>query len=125
MTTCAIAWAAALPLPVIVLLWATESRSTRTNALRRLTPKQVAKRYGVSQSSVRRWSVVTDRLHTLYLIQAGQRGSHTFSAPGKASDLLAQPPPGSFYDQLQLFTSKRWNLLATNFFQLLKHVGLR
>lgn len=61
MTTCIAAWVAALILlPLIVLAWATESRHTRIQRLRKsgYTWKTIAARYGVSQSTVRRWSMV-------------------------------------------------------------------
>ena len=57
MTT--ILWVAALLLlPVLVILWLTESRNTRINRLRKngATWKQVAARYGCSQSTARRWA---------------------------------------------------------------------
>ena len=60
MTTCALAWVAALILlPVLILLWATESRHTRIQRLRANghTWKSIAERYGVSQSTVRRWAM--------------------------------------------------------------------
>ena len=49
---------ALLLLPVIILLWATESRHTRIQRLRKngRTWKQISARYGVSQSTVRRWA---------------------------------------------------------------------
>ena len=59
MTTCALAWLAALILlPLILLAWATESRHTRIQRLRSngYTWRQIASRYGVSQSTVRRWA---------------------------------------------------------------------
>ena len=44
--------------PVVVLLWATESRSTRIARYRSngQTWPQIAARYGVSKSTVRRWA---------------------------------------------------------------------
>jgi hypothetical protein len=56
--TCFIAWAAALLLlPVIVLLWATESRTTRINRLRSKgwTWTRIGNHYGVHRTTVRRW----------------------------------------------------------------------
>ena len=46
-----------LLLPVIVLLWATESRSTRIKRMKRngWTNKRIAQRYSVSPSTVGRW----------------------------------------------------------------------
>ncbi len=58
--TCALAWAAVLiALPVIVLLWATESKATRINRLRASgnTWKAIANRYNVSPTTIRRWAV--------------------------------------------------------------------
>ena len=58
MTT--IFWLAALVLlPILILLWLTESRSTRINRMRAngWTVTAIAKRYGCSRSSVRRWQV--------------------------------------------------------------------
>ena len=45
-------------LPVLILLWATESKSTRIQRLRKQgqTWKQIAERYGVSATTVRRWA---------------------------------------------------------------------
>jgi len=57
--TCVAAWALALLLlPLLVLLWATESRSTRIQRLRRSgwTWKRIATRYGVSATTARRWA---------------------------------------------------------------------
>ena len=53
-------WIAALVLlPILILLWITESRSHRINRLRKngWTVTAIAKRYGCSRSSVRRWQV--------------------------------------------------------------------
>ena len=49
--------AALLLLPIIFILWLTESRSTRINRMRAngWTVTAIAKRYGCSRSSVRRW----------------------------------------------------------------------
>ena len=61
MTRCVLAWCLViLFLPVVVLLWATESRSTRINRLLRngATWAAIATRYGVSPSMVRRWAAV-------------------------------------------------------------------
>ena len=58
--TCALAWMAVLVmLPLIVLCWATESRSTRIQRLRRqgLTWKAIAVRHGCSASTARRWAM--------------------------------------------------------------------
>ena len=60
MTTCFLAWALALLLlPVLVLLWATESRHTRIARWRRqgMTWKSIASRLNVSVSTARRWAV--------------------------------------------------------------------
>ena len=57
--TCIAAWALALLLlPLLVLAWASESRSTRIQRLRRSgqTWATIATRYGVSSSTVRRWA---------------------------------------------------------------------
>lgn len=45
-------------LPLIVLLWATESRSTRIQRLRRQgqTWNEIAQRYGCSASTAKRWA---------------------------------------------------------------------
>ena len=53
-------WIAALVLlPIIFILWLTESRSQRINRMRAngWTVTAIAKRYGCSRSSVRRWSL--------------------------------------------------------------------
>ena len=53
-------WIAALVLlPILILLWITESRSHRINRMRAngWTVTAIAKRYGCSRSSVRRWQV--------------------------------------------------------------------
>ena len=55
--TCLAAWAVALLLlPVLVLLWATESREQRARRWRRdgLTQQAIADRLGCSRSTVRR-----------------------------------------------------------------------
>jgi hypothetical protein len=55
--TCLAAWAAALLLlPVLLLLWATESRQQRAHRWRSqgLTQQAIADRFGVSRSTVRR-----------------------------------------------------------------------
>ncbi|WP_186522657.1 hypothetical protein [Synechococcus sp. SYN20] len=55
------AWVAALVLlPVLVILWLTESKSTRINRLKKngATWKQIGDRYAVSASTARRWSMV-------------------------------------------------------------------
>ena len=57
--TNALIWALVLlMLPIHLLLWATESRHTRIQRLRRQgqTWKTIATRYGVSASTVRRWA---------------------------------------------------------------------
>ena len=59
MTTCFAAWVAALLLlPLILLAWATESRHTRIQRLRRNghTWRAIATRYNVSPTTVRRWA---------------------------------------------------------------------
>ena len=59
MTCTAFAWLLVLlAFPVVVLLWATESRNTRIARYRRngQTWPQIAARYGVSKTTVRRWA---------------------------------------------------------------------
>ena len=59
MTCTAFAWLLVLLLfPVVVLFWATESRSTRIARYRRngQTWPQIAARYGVSPTTARRWA---------------------------------------------------------------------
>ena len=48
-----------ITLPLIVLFWATESRSTRINRYRAMgyTWQQIATVYGVSGSTAKRWSL--------------------------------------------------------------------
>ena len=56
-TTCLLAWAAILvALPLVVLLWATESRQQRARRWRRsgLTQQAIADRLSCSRSTVRR-----------------------------------------------------------------------
>ena len=56
-----ILWIAALVLlPILFILWLTESSSTRINRMRTngWTGTAIAKRYGCSRSSVRRWQAV-------------------------------------------------------------------
>jgi hypothetical protein len=45
-------------LPLLILLWATESKITRINRLRKQgqTWKQIGERYGVSPTTARRWA---------------------------------------------------------------------
>ena len=60
MTTCAIAWVAALLLlPIIFILWLTESRFTRINRMRSngWTWERIAGHYNISKSTARRWSI--------------------------------------------------------------------
>jgi hypothetical protein len=60
MTTCTIAWALVLVLFPLIVIWnITESRSTKINRARNngSTWAVIAKRYGVSSSTVRRWSM--------------------------------------------------------------------
>jgi DNA invertase Pin-like site-specific DNA recombinase len=47
-----------LALPIVVLLWATESKQTRIRRLRRngATWSKIAQRYGVSATTARRWA---------------------------------------------------------------------
>lgn len=55
--TCLAAWVAALILlPIVVLLWATESRQQRVRRWRQagLTQQRIADRLGCSRSTVRR-----------------------------------------------------------------------
>lgn len=57
--TCVAAWVCVLiTLPFVLLLWATESKKTRIARCRKQgqTWKQIAARYGVSPSTVRRWA---------------------------------------------------------------------
>jgi hypothetical protein len=59
-TTCLLAWAAVLLLlPVVVLLWATESRHTRIQRWRGngQTWTGIADRLGCSRSTAKRWSL--------------------------------------------------------------------
>ena len=59
MTCTTIAWVLALLfLPIVVLLWATESRHTRIQRLRRNghTWKAISQRYNVSVTTARRWA---------------------------------------------------------------------
>jgi len=46
-------------LPLIILLWATESKAQRINRMRAngYTWKRIAERYSVSPSTVKRWSM--------------------------------------------------------------------
>ena len=56
-TTCLLAWAAILvALPLVVLLWATESRQQRARRWRRsgLTQQAIADRLACSRTTVRR-----------------------------------------------------------------------
>jgi DNA invertase Pin-like site-specific DNA recombinase len=56
-TTCLLAWAAVLVLlPIIVFLWATESRQQRARRWRRqgLTQQAIADRLHVSRATIRR-----------------------------------------------------------------------
>ena len=57
MTTTIALLVALVLLPILILCWATESRSTRINRMRAngWTVTAIAKRYGCSRSSVRRW----------------------------------------------------------------------
>jgi len=57
-TTCLLAWAAViLLLPVLALLWLTESRQQRAKRWRRdgATQQAIADRMGVSRTTIRRW----------------------------------------------------------------------
>jgi len=59
-TTCLLAWAAVLLLlPVLFLLWLTESRSTKINRWRSQgqTWKAIAIRLGCSPTTARRWAL--------------------------------------------------------------------
>ena len=62
MTTCVLAWAVALLLlPVLILLWATESRTQRARRWRSagLTQQAIADRLGCSRTTVRRMLVAS------------------------------------------------------------------
>ncbi|WP_074160806.1 helix-turn-helix domain-containing protein [Prochlorococcus marinus] len=57
--TCIAAWTLVLLLlPVLILLWATESRHTRIHRYRHMgwTWQQIADRYHCSANTARRWS---------------------------------------------------------------------
>jgi DNA invertase Pin-like site-specific DNA recombinase len=57
-TPCLLAWAVAiLLLPVLILLWLTESRQQRAKRWRRdgATQQAIADRMGVSRTTIRRW----------------------------------------------------------------------
>lgn len=57
-TTCLLAWAAVLLLlPIVFLLWLTESREQRARRWRRdgMTQQAIADKCGVSRTTVRRW----------------------------------------------------------------------
>ena len=57
--TCIAAWVVALLLlPVLFLLWCTESRHTRIQRLKTngMTWKAIGQRYGVSATTARRWA---------------------------------------------------------------------
>jgi IS30 family transposase len=57
-TTCLLAWVAViLLLPVLALLWLTESRQQRAKRWRRdgATQQAIADRMGVSRTTIRRW----------------------------------------------------------------------
>jgi hypothetical protein len=59
-TTCLLAWAAVLLLlPVLIVLWATESRHTRIRRWRSQgqTWKAIAIRLGCSPTTARRWAL--------------------------------------------------------------------
>ena len=58
--TCTIVWVLViLTLPIVFLLWITESKHTRIKRYRRngMTWKQIGEHYGVSPTTARRWSV--------------------------------------------------------------------
>ena len=58
MITCTLAWIAALlTLPVLILLWASESKQQRARRWRRngQSYRIISERLGVSQSTARRW----------------------------------------------------------------------
>jgi DNA invertase Pin-like site-specific DNA recombinase len=60
MTTCTLAWIAVLLiLPIIFLLWLTESRQQRARRWRRygMTQQAIADRFGVSRTTIRRWLI--------------------------------------------------------------------
>ena len=59
LTCMAAALAVLLTLPVIILLWATESRSSRIQRMRRNghTWRSIADRYGCSPTTAKRWSI--------------------------------------------------------------------
>ncbi len=57
MTTCVLAWAVALLLlPIVIILWATETRQQRARRWRAdgMSQQAIADRLGVSRSTVRR-----------------------------------------------------------------------
>lgn len=57
MTTCVLAWAVALLLlPIVIILWATETRQQRARRWRASgwTQQRIADRLGVSRTTVRR-----------------------------------------------------------------------
>lgn len=58
MITCTLAWIAALlTLPILILLWASESKQQRARRWRRTgsSYRSIAERLGISQSTARRW----------------------------------------------------------------------
>ena len=60
MTTCAMAWLVVLLLMPLVIVWnITESKCTKIKRARNQgkTWRVIAERYGVSQSTVRRWAM--------------------------------------------------------------------
>jgi len=85
--TCALAWAlAVLTAPLVLVLWATESRSTTISRYRTYgwSWKRIADRYGVSVTTVRRWSVawLTNYLcDVLRSLCDGSADTHDFPTP--------------------------------------------
>jgi len=58
MITCTLAWIAALlTIPLVILLWLSESKQQRARRWRRTgsTYRSISERLGVSQSTARRW----------------------------------------------------------------------
>ena len=76
--TCFMVWGIVLlHLPLLCLWWACESRHTRIQKLRKwgYTWQQIANRYKVSPSTVRRWSISTWKLNNPCLGTCNKRTS--------------------------------------------------